>query len=171
MAYTDHFALVDDVTAHFDGLLRAVDPLFKSRYAGFYAVTSAAVLELALKDIVISFAQANGRMFGDYVAARYERINGRISIEDCEKEHLKPFGSRYRQGFKRRLRGVERYYLERGAMSLTTAYGNLLTCRHTFAHEGRVPATATYDELKLGFEAGKVVMHCLAKTLRYRGSP
>lgn len=165
MPYTDHFHLVDDVSAHFDGLLVGVDPLLKSRYAGFYAVTSAAVLELALKEIVTGFAHANNSLFGDYVASRYERINGKIGIEDCQKEHLKPFGDRFRKAFKARLLGVERYNLAKNGISVKSSYENLLTCRHTFAHEGRVPATATYEEVKQGFEAGKIVMLCLSRTL------
>lgn len=165
MSYTDHFHLVDDVSTHFDGVLVGIDPLLKSRYTGFYAVTSAAVLELALKEIVIDFALANNRLFGDYVASKYERINGRISLEDCQKEHLKPFGDRFRKAFKARLLGVERYYLAKNGISIKASYENLLTCRHTFAHEGKVPATATYEEVKQGFEAGKVVMLCLSRTL------
>ena len=167
MAYFDHFRLVDDVSSHFDGVL-AGDPLLKSRYAGFYAVTSAAVLELALKEIVVEFASGNHRLFGDYVASRYERINGRISVDDCHKEHLRPFGEKFRRTFKSRLNGVERYFLASRGISIKTSYENLLTCRHTFAHEGAVPATATYEEVKQGFEAGKMVMQCLARTLSMR---
>lgn len=165
MPYTDHFHLVDDVTAHFDGLLVGIDPLLKSRYTGFYAVTCAAILELALKEIVVHFAQTNNQLFGDYVASKYERINGRISLDDCHKEHLKPFGDRFRKAFKSRLIGVERHFLAKQGISIKYSYENLLTCRHTFAHEGKVPATATYEEVKQGFESGKVVMLCLSRTL------
>lgn len=165
MAYTDHFHLIDDVSSHFDGVLSGVDPIVKSRYAGFYAVTSAAVLELALKEIVIAFAESNHRLFGEYVAAKYERINGRIGLDDCHKEHLKPFGDQFRRAFKSRLAGVERHFLRSRGVSIKTSYENLLTCRHAFAHEGAVPATATYEEVKQGFESGKVVMQCLSRTL------
>lgn len=167
MAYTDHFRLVDDVSVHFDGVL-AGDPLLKSRYAGFYAVTSAAVLELALKQIVVDFASANHTLFGDYVASRYERINGRISVDDCHKEHLKPFGERFKRVFKARLNRIELHFLRTRGVSVKSSYETLLTCRHAFAHEGAVPATATYEEVKRGFEAGKIVMRCLARTLSLR---
>lgn len=168
MSYTDHFRLVDDVSAHFDGAVAAVDPALKSRYTGFYAVTSAAVLELALKEIIIGFAQANNSLFGGYVASRYERINGRISLDDFHREHLKPFGEKYRIGFKNRLACIEQYFLLRKGISVKASYLNLLTCRHTFAHEGTVPTTATYEEMKQGFEAGKIVMSCLSRALTYR---
>jgi hypothetical protein len=165
MSYTDHFHLVDDVSSHFDGVLSGLDPLLKSRYAGFYAVTSAAVLELALKEIVIAFAQTKHPLFGEYVASKYERINGRIGLDDCHKEHLKPFGENFRAVFKARMTNVERHFLVKKGVSIKSSYANLLTCRHSFAHEGAVPATATYEEVKQGFEAGKIVMMCLSRTL------
>lgn len=167
MAYSDHFKLADDVSAHFDGVLSG-DPLLKSRYAGFYAVTSAAVLELALKQIVIDFAAANHQLFGNYVASKYERINGRIAVDDCMKEHLKPFGEKFKRTFKQRLEAIEKHFMGKSGISIKTSYNNLLTCRHSFAHEGAVPSTATYEEVKQGFEAGKLVMQCLARTLTMR---
>jgi len=169
MAYFDNFQLADEVAAHFDEVVAAADPLLRSRYAGFFAVASAAVLEVALKQIVIEYAAANHELFGSYVAARYERINGRIAIDDCHKEHLKPFGERYQKCFKRRLEGIERYFMQRQGLSVKASYNNLLTWRHSFAHQGAVPSTATYEEVKQGFEAGKLVMQALARTLTVRG--
>ncbi|TPD63718.1 hypothetical protein FJP69_17375 [Stenotrophomonas maltophilia] len=168
MHFDQHFSLVDDVTAHFDGLLVGLGPEFTSRYTGFYAVTSAAVLELTLKDIVVAFAQKNHSLFGEYVSARYERINGRISFDDCLKEHLKPFGKKYQESFKLRVRKFEAYCLKKHGRPLKLTYENLLTCRHSFAHEGKVPSMTTYMEMKQGFEAGKLLMTCLARTLTAR---
>lgn len=166
MPYTDHYQLVEDVTNHFDVAIATLDPLLVSKYTGFFAVSSAAVLELALKDIIIEFAILNNSLFGQYVASRYERINGRIKLEDFHKEHLKPFGQTYRTKFKRRLSLIDRHFMRQQSFSVSTAYENLLTCRHTFAHEGVVPMSMTYQEVKRGFEAGKLVMSCLARTLR-----
>jgi hypothetical protein len=163
--YTDHFRLVDDVSGHFDTAVAAVDPMIKSRYAGFYAVASAAVLELALKEIIIAFAQSKHPLFGSYVADRYERINGRIKMDNIKSEHLAPFGKTYRTRFDRLVKRVDRFSIYQRKGPVITAYENLLTCRHTFAHEGMVPPSTTYDEVKHGFEAGKTIMKCLAKCL------
>lgn len=165
MAYIGHFKLVDDVSCHFDGMVTSVNPFLQSRYVGFYAVASAAVLELALKEVISDFAKNKHAMFGTYVVARYERINGRISLEDVVKEHLKPFGKRYQTGFKDRLKGLDRYSIVKCGFSVRNSYEALLTCRHQFAHEGSVPDTLTYADVKNGFEAGKAVMGCLARTL------
>lgn len=166
MPYSDHFKLVDDVSAHFDATVAAVDPLIRSRYAGFYAVASAAVLELALKEIIISFARSEHPLFGDYLDYRYEQINGRIKLVHIRDDHLKPFGVRYRLRFDHLLNRVDRYCLVRKRYSIIASYGNLLVCRHTFAHEGVVPPSTSYEEVKQGFEAGKVVMSCLSHSLR-----
>jgi len=171
MAYQDHFKLVDDVASHLDAAVEAVDAFLQSRYVGFYAVASAAVIELALKEIVVSFAEMNHPLFGGYLASRYERINGRVRLEDITKEHLKPFGQRFQKRFNLLLKRVDRYYIPRMGYSVKLSYEALLTCRHQFAHEGNVPANIGYVDIKRGFEAGKIVMACLAKTLNKAVQP
>lgn len=165
MEYRRHFRLVDDISDHFDAALNSADVFLQSRYVGFYAVSSAAVLELALKEVVINFARHHHSLFGTYIASRYERINGKIKIDDIVKEHLKPFGRDFQQRFERLIRRVDQLMIRRDGFSIKSSYGILLTSRHQFAHEGSVPETATYAEIKKGFEAGKLVMSCLAKTL------
>lgn len=165
MAYRGHFKLVDDVSAHFDGIVSTADPFLQSRYVGFYAVASAAVLELSLKQIISDFAKQKHTLFGDYIASRYEKINGRIRVDDVIKEHLKPFGTRYQTGFRNRLKAVDRYGIAKHGFSAKESYDTLLTCRHKFAHEGDVPSTVSYADIKNGFLAGKAVMGCLARTL------
>jgi hypothetical protein len=167
MAYTDHFRLVDDVTAHLDGVVAAVDPFTQSRYVGFYSVSAAAVVELALKEIIISFASANHPIFGGYVETKYEQINGRIKLGHITVDHLGPFGERYKKRFERLLDRVESIELRRRRFSVKSSYANLLNCRHKFAHEGAIPAYSTYADVKKGFEAGKIVLGCLAKTLSF----
>jgi hypothetical protein len=165
MGYHDHFALVDDVSAHFDEAVGAVTPMLASRYTGLYAVSSAAVLELAFKSIIVDFATRMNPVFGDYVSSRYEQVNGRIKVRAICDEHLKPFGEGYKIRFERLLKRIDASSVARRQGSLISAYGNLLTCRHMFAHEGVIPANSTYDEVKKGYSAGKLVMACLSKAL------
>lgn len=166
MAYADHFRLVDDVSSHFDEAVASVDPFLQSRYVGFYAVAAAAVMELAVKELIIEFAAAHHELFGEYCRTKYERINGRISFEDICKEHLKPFGALRVKRFKRILRTVEYWNLTHRSLSVKKAYENLFTCRHMFAHEGAVPDQTAYSDVKSGFESGKIVLACLARALR-----
>lgn len=167
MTYTNHFRLVDDVTSHFDAEVAAVDAFIQSRYVGFYSVASAAVIELALKEIIISFATANNQLFGGYVEAKYEQINGRIGLKNIDTEHLGPFGAKYQKRFERLLDRVDKIELKRRRFAVKASYGNLLACRHRFAHEGAIPPSSSYADVKRGFEAGKIVLACLAKTLSF----
>lgn len=165
MPYTDHFRLVDDVTAHFDASVGNADPFIQSRYVGFYSVAAAAVVELALKEIVISYAVSRNHVFGDYVEYKYDQINGRIKVAAMLNEHLAPFGKHYQDRFKSLLDRVDQIELKRRQVAIKASYGNLLACRHKFAHEGSVPSSTSYSDVKRGFDAAKIVLRCFAKTL------
>lgn len=163
MTYSKHFALVDDVSGHFDSAIRGLDSFTVTRYAGLYAVSSAAVLELALKEIVTEFAASRDVVFGNYMAASYSQINGRIKVQSIRDNHIKPFGAKYLEKFNRFVAWCESQALKQRRGSLLSKYSNLLICRHKFAHEGLT--TCTYNEVKEGFEAGKVIMKCLDRSL------
>lgn len=164
MTYSRHFSLVDDVSSHFDGAVEGLDAFTVTRYAGLYAVSSAAVLELALKEIVVEFARSRDVVFGEYLASRYETLNGRIKLANIRDEHLRPFGGIFLDRFNRLLKWLDNWSLKCQRGAVISSYGNLLTCRHTFAHEGKT--TCTYQEVKAGFEAGKIVMACLSHVLK-----
>lgn len=165
MTYIRHFQLVDDVSAHFDETVNSANAFLQSRYVGFYAVSSAAVLELALKEVVVGFARHHHSMFGEYVASRYEKINGRIRLDHITDEHLKPFGSTFKNRFRELLEQADQLSIRESSYSVRSSYEILLTCRHQFSHEGSIPEATSYADIKKGFDAGKVVMECLAKTL------
>ena len=161
-SHARHFALVDDVVDHFDAAVTGLGPELASRYAGLFAVSSVAVLELALKDVITGFAKSRDGVFGDYIEAKYASTNARIKLTQIREEHLKPFGSMYVDNFNKHLARAERLALKRYRFSVVQRYSNLITCRHKFAHEGQ--ATCTYGDAKDGFAAGKVVIWCLARS-------
>jgi hypothetical protein len=165
MAYSKHFQLVDDVSVHFDEAVNSANAFLQSRYVGFYAVAAAAVLELALKEVIVEFARHHHSLFGDYLASRYERINGRIGLQAISDEHLKPFGSKFQDRFNELLKDADQKSIRENGFSTKHSYAALFVCRHQFSHEGSVPETTSYADIKRGFEAGKIVMECLAKTL------
>lgn len=166
MAYADHFRLADDIILHLDSAVHAVtDPFILSRYAGFTAVAAATVYELAVKDIFISFAKNKNMVFGTFTENLYERINGRISLHDLKTMHVKRFGEKYQKRFNKTLGKVESLALKTKKISVLQSYNNVITWRHTFAHEGQVPAYATYNDVRSSYHVGKDVINCLAKTM------
>lgn len=167
MPYSDHFKLTDDLIVHLDSILSSVsDPFIESRYTGFLAVSSVTVLELAMKTMFCDFASAKHKVLANFCSQYFERINGRIRLKDIKSEYLIKFGAKYQLRFERALDKLERDRLRAAGVSISASYGNLLTCRHTFAHQGQIPSNASYSEVKRGYECGKEVMDCLAICMR-----
>ena len=167
MPYSDHFKLTDDLIQHLDPILAGLnDPFIESRYTGFLAVSSVTVLELAMQTIFCEFAAAKHKVFGNFCDEYFDRINGRIGLDLVKKDYLAKFGSKYLLRFTRSLDKLERQHLLSAGSSIKASYGNLLTWRHGFAHEGIIPANATYPEVKRAYGCGKDVMNCLATCMR-----
>lgn len=167
MPYSDYFKLADDLIAHLDPVLAALnDPFIESRYTGFLAVSSTTVLELAMKDIFYEFSAKKNKVFGNFCGAVFDRINGRIAMQTIEDEYLIKFGMKYKQRFIRAMDKIEKSTLATTGSSVRASYGNLLTWRNEFAHGGNVPRNASYAEVKRSYLCGKEVMHCLATCMK-----
>ncbi len=167
MAYTDHFKLTDDLIQHLDSILVGLsDPFIESRYTGFLAVSAVTVLELSMKTIFRDFASAKHKVLGTFCEKYFDRINGRIGLDLIKGDYLPRFGLKYQVRFKQRLDKLERQRLRASGSSVKASYGNLITWRHGFAHEGTIPVNATYPEVKRAYGCGKDVMNCLAGCMR-----
>lgn len=167
MAYADHFKLTDDLIAHLDPVLAALnDPFIESRYTGFLSVSAVTVFELAIKEIFREFARRKHKVLENFTSEYFERINGRIKIGAVKDDYVKKYGSKYVDRFDKRLSACEAEFLRSHGCSLKASYGNLLEWRNEFAHEGRVPRNATYREVKKSYELGKEVIRCLAESMR-----
>lgn len=129
-------------------------------------MSSVTVLELAMKTIFSDFADAKHKVLGNFCARYFDRINGRIGLKLIHDDYLVKFGSKYQVRFQRALEKLERQELRNSGASIKASYGNLLTWRNGFAHEGNVPANATYPEVKRAYGCGKQVMDCLATCMR-----
>jgi RiboL-PSP-HEPN len=163
MPYTQHFQLADDYLNHLDQVINGIaDPFIKTRYTGFLAVTSVTVYELAIKDIFIDFAKNKHKVLGSFTSAYFDRINGRIKVDVIQKDYVTKFGEKYVKRFKKRLERREKEVLQAEGASMRGAYANLITWRNDFAHEGRIPLNATYEEVKKSYQLGKHVIDCLA---------
>lgn len=80
--------------------------------------------------------------------------------------HVKRFGERYVSRFEKLLADAETSELKQSGRSIRASYGNLVTWRHSFAHQGMLPANASYGEAKQGFELGKRVLTCMHGALQ-----
>lgn len=167
MPYIDYFQLADDYVTHLDATIANIgDPFIQSRHTGFLAVSAVTVYELAIKTIFIEFAAKKHKVLESFTASYFERINGRIKISIIKDEYISRFGGKYVNKFAKIIEKRENEILKADRSSMLSSYGNVITWRNQFAHEGIIPSTATYDEVKKSYQIGKNVIHCLANAMQ-----
>lgn len=167
MSYEAHFQLADDYIRYLDTMMGSItDPFIKSRYTGFLVVTAVTVYELAIKTIFKEFAGKKHKVLENFANEYFYRINGKIKTSVIKEEYVSKFGGKYVNKFDAKLKKKEREILRRDRASVLTSYGNIIEWRNQFAHEGIIPSTATYDEVKKAYQLGKNVIDCLAAAMQ-----
>lgn len=165
MSYTDRFVATDNLIPHLQTVAATLtDAAIIANYAGFLAVSSVTVYELAIKDIFIEFAGKKHRVFGNVIQEHFERLNGKIKIESLKGEHVKLFGDKYLKRFKEKLSLQEHHVLRSSRISISADYTNLITCRHNYVHRGS--PTLTMNEVINCYHNGKQVIQCLYESMR-----
>ncbi|MCF8178486.1 MAG: hypothetical protein K9J74_08255 [Sulfuritalea sp.] len=166
MTYHENFKHADDLVAHLNGVVPSIaDPLLQAKYIGFVSVAAVTVYELAVKEIFITFAAKKHMVLRNFAEAYFDRINGRIRIQEIRKEYIPKFGAKYEKKFQQKIEKRAQEFLRVERRDIRSSYGNLVTWRNDFAHEGRLNATATYTEVIQAYEDGKEVIHCLADAM------
>ncbi len=166
MSYVSCFKHADDVVNHLNAIVPTLtDPLLQAKYAGFVAVAAVTVYELAIKNVFIEFGTKKHKVLGTFTESHFERINGRIRVQVIKDDYIKRFGERYKKRFEKNLEKTSKEYLLKNRRDIESSYGNLITWRNDFAHEGKVSTTATYSEVVQSYEDGKEIIHCLAETM------
>lgn len=160
MPYTDRFVDTDHLITHLQTFVGSItDGVLQARYAGFLSVCAVTVYELAIKDIFRNFASKKNTAFGVFVDSHFDRINGRIKLNNLKDEHIQSFGTKYLTRFIRDLDLKDAASIAAGNGSIKAYYGNLIVCRHNFVHQGN--PTLTINEIILYYEKGKEVLHSL----------
>lgn len=154
-------ALIANLTPY---LSTITDAAVLASYAGFLSVSSVTVFELAIKDIFENFATKKNIVFGHFLEKHLSRLNGRIKLDDLRSNQIKSFGTKYLQKFDRGLNYKEAVFLVSHRLSLKSCYGNLITCRHEFVHQGN--PTLTILEVINNYSLGKEVIHALFDSMR-----
>lgn len=167
MSFEDRFTLADDYLTHVDGVILGLpDDFIRSRYLGFLAISAVTAYELAIKDIIYRFSDQKHRALGELARSRFDRLNGQIKLSDLRKRHIVSFGQKYCDRFDRELQSVERASQAARTGSVRSSYGNLITWRHNFVHEGVWPNTATYGDLRSAYDHGKELIRCIDRAMR-----
>lgn len=164
--FEDRFNLADEYLNHVDAVMQDIeDDFIKSRYLGFVAVSAVTAYELAIKDILYRFSDNKHRALGELARSKFDRLNGQIKLRDIRERHVACFGRKYSDRFDRQVEIAEQKALQNRAGSVKSSYGNLVTWRHNFVHEGEWPTTATYGDLRNAYEHGKELIRCLDRAM------
>lgn len=160
MSYTNRFIATDNLISHLNTIVGTItDPATQANYAGFLSVSSVTVYELAIKDIFNEFASKKNKVFGNFIERHFEKLNGKIKIDALKGNHIKLFGDKYLRKFNTKLQLKENNVFATSRISITTAYTNLITCRHEYVHNGS--PTLTINEVIACYNSGKEVIQCL----------
>ena len=167
MPYNRHFQIADDMISHLDtAILGISDPFIQSRYVGFVAVAAVTVYELAIKEIFCEFGAKKHKVLGTFTKSYFDRINGRIQTKVIRDDYIIRFGDKYVRRFNRKTIKTENDILRNRGISVLSCYGNIVQWRNQFTHEGNIPSTPTYTEVKDSYEYGKEIIKCLAETMQ-----
>ena len=147
---------------HLGQITQDVDDSIAFRYVGFVAVSSVTIFEVAVKKLLIDFAEKRDPMLGRFALITFEKLNAHIQRDNIER-HLKYFGDDYSENFKRIVDKKEQERIGEG--SLKGSYKNLLTWRHQFVHAGTLPNQATLQEAIKAYHLGKEVVIALSDVL------
>lgn len=166
MAYQSNFVHADEIIAHLGGLRGPnLDPLLESKYVGFVAVACVTVFEMAIKEILVSFADKKHLVLGNFVRNRCERMNGRIQIDSLKQDYISPLGIKYKERFDRKVSECAKSVLQTKHRDIRVSYRNIILWRHGFAHSGATGGNATWAEVVQAYEDGKEIVHCLNQSL------
>lgn len=163
MAYSDKFKDVDAVITGLTPIIPQMSADLQSKIVGFLAVNAVTAFELAVKEILIDYANSRHTDYGHFVSEYLSRLNGRISIKDL-KEELKKYGSQYAATFETKLVTKEQNVRKTGNVDMRSCYQNLLICRHTFVHSSGI--TLTISECIDNYKIGKNVIDALFDTMK-----
>ena len=166
MPYSKHFKHADDIVNHLNTVVPYLnDPFLEAKYVGFVAIAAVTVYELAIKDVFINFSTKKHKVFGTFTEAYFDRISGRIRVKAIKTQYIKRFGEKYLKRFERKLNRISKEYLKNHKRDPGNSYGNLITWRHNFAHQGEIKTNATYHDIVQSYEDGKEIIRCLAETM------
>ncbi|MGI9250349.1 MAG: HEPN domain-containing protein [Pseudohongiellaceae bacterium] len=167
MAYHSHFSRTDDLIEHLNKVVPPVEnPLLQLQYVGFVSVTAVAVYELAIKTIFVDFSKQKHHIFGNFVESYFDRLNGRIRVQDIVDDKITKFGKKYVDRFQEKLKKREADFRKENKRDCKSAYENIIHCRNHFAHGNLSGVNGTYQEVVQAYRDGKEVIHTLDETMR-----
>ena len=114
---------------------------------------------------MFEFSNKKHRVLSNFARSHFKRLNGRIRTRDLCDNCLERFGAKYVEKFRRLLKQENERRLKAEGVDVISDYNNVITWRHSFAHEGIMPTYVTFGEVEKSYESGKAVVECLARAM------
>lgn len=134
-------ALSSEFSASRDSASRARSLEFRSYCAGLLTVAFCAAIESAIKSILIEFGSQQHALVAQWSKVRFEKMNGRIKIEDICSDYLLHYGKERVAKFKKFMEEQSMLRFSIDYRRYCESYNQLMTWRHKFAHVGQVLCT------------------------------
>lgn len=166
MANRAEFNSVDLLISQLEPLAQTggIDPMIVSSWAGIIAVEAVTAYELSIKRICEDFAKKKHKVFGSFVKASYERLNGRISYKDLREGIVKPYGEKYYKRLTSIKESKTTIIMASDRVDLVQTYDNLIMCRNRFVHAGVL--TLSFAEAVKFYQIGKNLIDVLDETMK-----
>lgn len=129
---------------------------FRADLAGLLVMTTVASYESCVKETLISYAGRHHIAFANFATNNFKKLNSKISIGDLHR-YTSDFDDQVSVQFKAILKKRKDGIDGRIGKNIETAYGQMLSWRHAFAHAGT--RNTTIEEA--------VATHRLAKRVLY----
>lgn len=154
-----HFSKIDDLVREIEELVpsnsyRCIE--FRADLAGLLVVAMAATYETCVKEILYEHANRQHIAFGEFALRNYDKLNSRIQVKDLKK-YCETFDPNICLRFKMRLASKKQKLLSRAGKNIETAYEQILSWRHDFAHGGI--RQTTIEEATATHRIGKRILY------------
>lgn len=88
-------------------------------------LTAVTVYELAIKEILCTFASKKHKVLGHFAHTYIDRINGRIKLGMINDDYVRRFGKKYVDSFKVKTAAAEKKSLAMTHRSILSNYNNI----------------------------------------------
>lgn len=129
---------------------------FRADLAGLLVVAIVASYESCVKETLTNFASRHHEKFGIFAQNHFKKLNSRISLSDLSG-YASTFDSSVHSKYGQLLKSRKERIDKKIGKNITSAYTQILSWRHDFAHAGT--RNTTVEEA--------LAMHTLAKRVLY----
>ncbi len=129
---------------------------FRADLAGLLVVLMAASYESCVKETLIGYATRHHNQFGNFARNQFRKLNSRISMSDLYS-YTSNFDNSVNEKFKQIINDLKNRLLNRVGRDITTAYSQILSWRHDFAHAG--VRNTTVEEALMNHRLAKRVLY------------